>query len=519
MSKKHFIFTVKSMRNYSYLYLQKAIFKRGKRKVLSYSLGPLDKLNEILTRILSTADSLFLGEYLTYCFADKVGLNQALTRELRKSGASARQIRLLQCLISLRAIRPFSKAKLSRFWDHSFLQTLQQVSHVNELYQAMAVVKNPQALFPRLVQQVLRALGHTYETIYYDTTTVFFYSDCDSLRRKGYSKEGKRGAPLVKLAVSCTEEYLPLTYQVFPGNRADITCFQAYLDVAGDPSKLLVFDAGCYSFPLVTTLETQGYRYITSCDIRTQDSVTEYRAVQVHGQKWLLREAVYRKHRVIEAYNEETRARGVVKLAEKIQRVQEFAREVAGRNGESKRDKVRDLIKGLGLGSILTVELTGDEVRLMVNEERWKQREEATKVVVLMTNLEAEGVEIVRQYLRRDEVERVIRYLKTPLAIRPVFHANPQMIQRHFFLTMLGFLEITALRIFLQETQGLRLSLEQVMEDLSFATVTTLEPKAGLFLTYAGRQVEWINRLLQDWDLPISHQPPPLGLSSQMSPP
>ena len=49
------------------------------------------------------------------------------------------------------------------------------------------------------------------------------------------------------------------------------------------------------------------------------------------------------------------------------------------------------------------------------------------------------------------------------------------------------------------------------MEDLSFSTVTTLEPKGGLVLTYAGRQVAWINRLLQDWDLPIILQPAPFA--------
>ena len=177
------------------------------------------------------------------------------------------------------------------------------------------------------------------------------------------------------------------------------------------------------------------------------------------------------------------------------------------------------MIKGLGLASILTVELVEDTVSIVVNEERLKQREEQTKVLVLMTNLEAEAVEIVRQYLRRDEVERVIRYLKTPLAIRPVFHANHQMIRRHFFLTLVGFLQITAFRVYLNQTQGLRLSLEQVMEDLSFATVTTLEPKAGIFSTYAGRQVKWMNRLLQAWDLPIILQPKPLGPFSLVSPP
>ena len=147
MSEKPFIFTVKTTRNYSYLYIQKAIYKGGKRKVLSYSLGPLSKINEIFTKLMSTVDSLFLGEYLTYCLAEKLKLNQALERKLRQDGATTRQVRLLQCLVSLRAFRPFSKAKLSRFWDHSFLQTLQKVSHVNELYQAMTIVKDPEASF------------------------------------------------------------------------------------------------------------------------------------------------------------------------------------------------------------------------------------------------------------------------------------------------------------------------------------------------------------------------------------
>ena len=62
--------------------------------------------------------------------------------------------------------------------------------------------------------------------------------------------------------------------------------------------------------------------------------------MRIHGQKWLLREAVYQKHRVIEAYNEDNRAKGLIKLERKLQRVHEFAREVSGQDGMSKRQRI-----------------------------------------------------------------------------------------------------------------------------------------------------------------------------------
>jgi len=519
-SSNGFTFTVKKTRGYPYLYIQKVSYKRGKRKVISYSLGSLAKINEIFNHVMSTANTFFLGGYLINCCAEKLNLTTVLMTKLKQTGATPRQVQLLQYLISLRTIRPFSKDKMSRFWEQSFLQTECQISHVNELYQAMAVVTKPTELFPHLAKQVLQQLDHQYQSVYYDTTTVFFYSDFDDLRRKGFIKKGKRGSPVVKLAVGCTEEYIPLTYKVFSGNTADITCFKDYLTVEGDPSKLIVFDSGCYSFDLVKNIEQQGYRYITSCDITKYQYLNGPQTVIIHDQKWTLHEATYNNHRVVEAYNEENHTKGLVKLKQRIQRVQEFAQEVKGRDRQSKRDKIRDLIKSLGLTAILKVELQEDDdvVSLEIDAQQLEVRQQRIKVMVLMTNLTSKAEEVVERYLRRDEVERVIRYLKSPLAIRPVFHSNTDMIRSHFFLVMAGFLQLAAFRLYLKQNHQITLTLEQVLEDLNFATVMVIEPKPGIFSTYAGRQVKWIQRLLLDWKLPIIVQETPMSSSSLINP-
>lgn len=516
-SSNGFTLTIKKTRGYPYLYIQKVSYKRGKRKVISYSLGSIAKINEIFNHVMSTASTFFLGGYLINRCAEKLNLTAVLMTKLKQEGATTRQVRLLQYLISLRTIRPFSKDKLTRFWQQSFLQTECQINHVNELYQSMAVVTKPTELFPYLVKQVLQELEHQYQSIYYDTTTVFFYSDFDDLRRKGFIKKGKRGSPVVKLAISCTEEYVPLTYKVFPGNTADITCFKNYLSTEDDPSKLIVFDSGCYSFDLVKSIEQQRYQYITSCDISKYQYINSPQTVIINDQKWVLREATYNNHRVVEAYNKENHTKGLAKLERRIQRVQEFALEVKGRDRQSKRDKTRDLIKSLGLTPILKVELPeeddDDVVSIKIDAQKLEAQRQRTKVLVLMTNLTVKAEDVVERYLRRDEVERVIRYLKSPLAIRPVFHSNTDMIKSHFFLVVVGFLQLAALRLYLKQNHQITLTLEQILEDLSFSAVIAIEPKPGMFSTYAGSQVKWIRRLLLDWNLPIIVQETPSSIT------
>ena len=484
MSNQDFYLTTKNIDGQTYLYVQKAVYKGKKRTVRSYSLGNVKKMDEIITRIMTRSENLFTGEYLLLALVQRLGVESRLRKERKKRGATAQQIIYLLFLTGMRVTRPFSKDSLMRYFKHSFFKLLTPVPHVNKIYGAMDKITRPEELFSGIVQQTLKKLNYNYETVYYDTSTIHFFSQLDELRAKGYGKTGPRGAPLVKLGLSCTDDYLPLTYAVRPGNTADITCFKEFLaEKWPDLRKkdtVLSFDAGCYSFEMIVELERQGCQYLASADISAFTLQGTRKTVQINSQEWSVQEALYKGHRIVTGYNEENHQQALEKIDSRIDRVREFARTVAGRTRESRLNKVTDLVKSLGLKCVLTVSEDGETLVIQVNREELKKKKDKAKLLVVVTNLPGSAVQILTRYLHRGEVERAFHYLKTPLEVRPVYHWKECRIHAHFFLVMIGYLQLTALRVYLKQHYQLSLTLDQLLEDLRFATCISLELKEGI---------------------------------------
>jgi len=331
------------MRGYSYLYIQRAFYRRKKRKIESYSLGPVEKIDQIITQLMGTAESLFLGEYLLHSFTEQLGLQKGLVKVFEKKGATSGQVALFHWLVNTRVIRPFSKRKLTRYFEHSCFKLLIPGPESNDIYAVMDLIGSPEEYFQQYVRQVFSKLGYSYGWTYYDTTTVYFYSDYDDLRCKAFAKDGKRGLPNVKLSLSCTEDYLPLTYKIFPGNKHDSTCFKDFLDrIKNDPrfqDKVLTFDAGCYSLDTIQRLEKEGYRYLCSASISKYTLDDQTRTIRVNDQDWTVQDGTYKDRRVVVAINDDNHRKGIEKLDRRIARVQEFLREVTGRTLESKQKK------------------------------------------------------------------------------------------------------------------------------------------------------------------------------------
>ena len=118
-----------------------------------------------------------------------------------------------------------------------------------------------------------------------------------------------------------------------------------------------------------------------------------------------------------------------------------------------------------------------------------------------MTNLELSPQQVLARYLQRVDVERVFRYLQTPLVIRPVYPSTKQAIQTHIFIALMGYLQLTLLRYYLETQYQECVSLEFLLEELSCLTATVLAPRPTIRLTYAGTRPSWISPLLADLDL------------------
>jgi len=512
MTNNKYNFTTKTIDGQQYLYLQQSKYykKTGKPKTSSFSLGNIKNINKIIIKIMSRSESLFIGEYLLYNLAKQLKLDLKLKKALKTNGVPTNLINYFYFLINMRIVRPFSKNGLARYYTHSYFKILENEPHVNKFYDSMDLIINPEEVFTQMSQFLLKKLNYKVENRYYDTTTIHFFSKIDDLRKKGYGKTGPRGAPLVKLALSCTEDYLPLSYSVHPGNVSDIECFKEYiksnLNEIKQDGTILFFDAGCYSFDIIKDLEQQGITYVASADISSYTLQNTPSTLTINEQDWQVQEALYKDHRVITGYNVEHHLKAREKIDSNINRVKEYASKVEGRDQKSKLNKIEILISSLKLKKILTVRDQNNSFVFEVHQEQLQKKKEQAKLLVIMTNREGDTKFILSEYLGRGEVERAYHYIKSPLEAQPVNHEKESRIRSHFFLVMMGYLHLTAFRLYLKQNYQIHLTLDKLIEELRSTACIALEPKNNIIMTYSGKQVSWVKLLIKEWNLPFINE-------------
>lgn len=512
MSKNSYKFSPKTIDGQLYLYLQYSKYDRkaGKQKTSSFSLGNMKNINKIMIEIMSRSESLFIGEFLLYTLAQHLKLDVVLKKALKTSGVPTNIIKYFYFLINMRIVRPFSKNGLARYYTHSYFKILEKEPHVNKFYDSMDLIIRPEEVFTQMSRFLLKKLNYQVKNMYYDTTTIHFFSKIDDLRKKGYGKTGPRGAPLIKLALTCTEDYLPLSYSVHPGNVPDIECFKEYInsnleDIKRDGS-VLFFDAGCYSLDVIEDLEQHGVTYVASADITSYSLQGDPITLTINGNDWHVQEALYKERRVITGYNDDHHLKAKEKIDYNINRVKEYTSNVEGRDQKSKLNKIESLISSLSLKKVLTVLDGENSFVIEVHKEKLRKKKAQAKLLVIMTNRKGDTKFVLSEYLRRGEVERAYHYIKSPLEVQPVNHEKENRIRSHFFLVMMGYLHLTALRLYLKHKYQIYLTLDKLIEELRFTSCLALEPKKDIIMAYSGKQVPWIKTLIKDWNLPLMNE-------------
>ena len=126
-----FSFRMKQIDGQWYIYIQRYVYRTTGRKTESYSLGPITKMEEIITKYMNTGSSLFFGETLIYFFGKQSKLHDEISEKLTEQHISTMEQEQFHWLIALRCIRPFSKHKLFRYLPHSYMSIVHPVPTEN----------------------------------------------------------------------------------------------------------------------------------------------------------------------------------------------------------------------------------------------------------------------------------------------------------------------------------------------------------------------------------------------------
>jgi transposase len=426
----------------------------------------------------------------------------ALCEQLLAAGREAVPwAQMASILVIARLCEPSSELHIAEDWyRRTALEDLLGVpaERVNDdrLYRALdQLLPHKRAIEQHLVKRLGELFELSYDLLLYDVTSTYFegLAARNPLAQRGHSRDHRPDCKQVCIALVVTREGMPLGYEVFPGNRVDVTTVEEIVEAMearyGVANRVWVMDRGMSSAENVAWLQQTKRRYLIGAPrselrrwSREIAEAKDWRTVRggveaklctgPDGQETFLlcrsadrREKEQAMHarfaRRIEA-RLESLSRRLERSRQRLDRgpINRQIGRILGQNARAAgRYQIRveeDSARDSGLRLLWSAKPEWDE---------WAQHSEGT--YVLRTNVhEWSEEELWRTYLQLTEAEAAFRIHKTDLSIRPIWHHKAERVQAHILVCFLAYVLWKTLEQW-QQRAGLGNSPRTILEELA----------------------------------------------------
>lgn len=376
-------------------------------------------------------------------------------------------------LVLARFCAPSSELQIAESWyDKTALDDLLGVPchKINDdrLYRALdALLPYKDNLCRHLQQRYGELFGTTFDFLFYDITSTYFEGSAkgNSQAKRGYSRDGRPDCPQICIGLVATKEGLPVAYEVFDGNRTDVTTTQGMVEIMeskyGKAHRIWVMDRGMVSEANLECLRDRGARYL----VGTPKAMLKKFEQQLLGQSWsevesgvevklchspdgvaetfVLCRSQGRKDKENAILN-----RFVVRLEEELTKLVKQGEDGKLKNRQRVERRIGRLLqKNSRAAGLFTVDVTasgtGKEERVTVtvtkSEQRYQRALENGGSYLLRTNwLESDPKTLWNTYIQLTEVEDSFRTEKHDLGMRPIFHRKQDRTQGHILVCFLA---------------------------------------------------------------------------------
>lgn len=381
---------------------------------------------------------------------------------------------VMACIIVLaRFCAASSELQIAERWYAStVLEDLLGVSaeKVNDdrLYRALdALLPQKDALCKHLQQRYGELFGTRFDFLLYDITSSYFEGsgEYNTQARRGYSRDGRPDCVQVCIGLVTSREGLPLAFEVFDGNRADVTTVEEMIESMekkyGQAERVWVMDRGMVSEENLEGLRKRNAQYL----VGTPRSMLKHFEQALTDSQWeevqpgvevkmcassegmeemfVLCRSQRRKEKedaMLKRFMERLEA-SLMKLSKQAEkgrlRQREQAERRIGRLLErySRAASLYDIQveeQGSGRGSRLAIHIQKKEERLA-----WAQA--ITGSYLLRTNCtERDPKQLWKTYTGLTQLEDAFRITKSDLGIRPIHHQRTDRTQAHILVCFLA---------------------------------------------------------------------------------
>ena len=388
-----------------------------------------------------------------------------------------------------RLCEPSSELHIAEDWyRRTALEDLLGVpsDQVNDdrLYRALdRLLPHKVAIEQHLRKRLGELFALEYDLLLYDVTSTYFegLAAANPQAKRGHSRDHRPDCKQVCIALVVTREGIPLGYEVFDGNRVDVTTVEEIVvtmeERYGLAKRIWVMDRGMTSAANIAWLQQTGRRYLIGtaksdlkkfagaiADANDWRTVREGLEVKLcpgpdGAETFVLCRSADRREKE-KAMHERFAARieeGLVSLARRIARarkkldrgpIEHQIGRLLGRNSRAAGRYAVRLAEDANAASALRLDWS-----VRAEWDDWSRHSEGC--YVLRTNVHEWTPEALWQmYVQLTEAEAAFRIQKSDLSIRPVWHQIERRVKAHIFVCFLAYVLCKTLEQW-QERAGL----------------------------------------------------------------
>lgn len=420
----------------------------------------------------------FGGPWLAMHLIEKLKLDEFLNKQMPLGRESVQWSLTAMILVIARLLDPSSELYVAEQWyPKTALPDLLGVPvdrvDDNRLYRALdELLPHKEALEIHLKNRLGELFSLEYDLLLYDVTSTFFEGQCMSnpLAKRGYSRDQRGDCKQVCIALVVSRCGMPVGYEVFAGNTADVTTVKGIVELMesryGKSDRIWVMDRGMTSEANLEFLRQENRRYI----IGTPKSMLKKFEQELLKEDWsTIRDGIEVKlcklpkeddsdvsADITETFilcrsrDRKEKDKAIVKRA--ADKIAERLEAMKARCEKQNRDPLtvsREIGRLLGQNTRASHLF---EVKVLKKDERFASIEWTRIKPVTDWHELSDGCYLLRSnvsdwteeqlwkaYIQLTEAENAFRIHKTDLSLRPVWHQKEDRVRAHILVCFLSY--------------------------------------------------------------------------------
>ena len=411
----------------------------------------------------------FGGAWLALELMRRLRLDELFENVLPRGKEDVPWARIATILVICRLCRPSSELHIAEhYYQGTALADLlgvpaNKVNHPR-LYRALdQLLPHKEALETHLKNRLGALFDLDYDLLLYDVTSTYFEGLCEAnpQAQRGYSRDNRSDCKQVCIGLVVTREGIPIGYEVFAGNRNDVTTWQEIVTTMerryGRANRIWCGDRGMMSKANLEFMESGNRRYIIGASKGTLKKFER----DLLGEDWrTIREGLEVKlcpspdggrETYILCRSRDRREKEKAMHERFERRIDEALAKV--RASCEKRKWKKEVIdrrvgqimaknsRAAGLYEVVVEETDGRAVVSWRKNEPWRQWATLNEgCYLLRTNVTDWSAEDLWQaYIQLTDAEAAFRIHKSDLRIRPVWHQTQERVQAHILVCFLAY--------------------------------------------------------------------------------